>query len=203
MFLFSLFLFYFMKAYLSFTLVFFFLLILISFTQTSLYTHFISYEKPLIIEKTYQIQMNAKQLVEPAVKQGIKEGIILAIAEAAFEDRSPTDEEIKQAVSTAVFLKLNKLSFHSFDDDFEVRLWCGEIKDYELGEYAYSLRKGEIPKIPIELCKEFIQVYTGGNVSVKLSSPVIFSKNGILISTNSEKHDVAVFSYFPPEKVIG
>ncbi|MCK4319852.1 hypothetical protein KAW38_04760 [Candidatus Micrarchaeota archaeon] len=192
-----------MKAYLSFTLVFFFLLILISFTQTSFYTHFLSYEKPLVIEKTYQIQMNAKQLLEPAVKQGIKEGIVLATAEAALEDRPPTAEEIKQAVSAVVFLKLNQLSSHSFDDDFEVRLWCGEIKDYELGEYSRSLRQGEVPKIPIEFCKEFIQVYTGGNISVKLSSPGIFSKNGILISTNSDKYDVAVFSYFPPEKVIG
>ncbi|MFA6530711.1 MAG: hypothetical protein WCT31_03185 [Candidatus Micrarchaeia archaeon] len=197
-----------MKGYFAFVLVFIsVILVLNSFENYALSANQ-SQAKQISIERAYQLQLNAKEAMLEAARNGALFGFeeyLLTHLEGDFNFK-----EAREAARKKAFEYVSKLDGWEFDPDFEVWLWCGYSTEYEIGKLkekmlaernvmvcpeCYSLSDSE--------CASFVNldIGTGGDISSIWfggNNPLNPLDDGIVgVSVYSDKLSVAGASFIP------
>jgi len=120
-----------MRGFISFLLVLAFVFFITVFVSSFYISSSISLSKAMVVERAYQLQMNIKENILEAIRQGAEEGYGIYSAthsKVACIKKLPNcfkDNEAMEAAKSGAMLKLLQLSSITFDSEFEVYLWCG------------------------------------------------------------------------------
>ena len=200
-----------MRGYVSFLLVLASLSLILYSAAALSATHGHSHSKAIALQRTGYLSMNVKESLSEAVSYGLKEGALLYDAATPPEERTPQGREA--ALRAAAFASLSIFPLHSFDDDFEVELWCAYATESELSALPKEMREKGAALAPSAsnplsspLCAEFIQiVQEPGRDYAYLKGPLPpapIAQGIVGISIYSSKFDIAQVSYFPSSEEI-
>lgn len=187
-----------MRGYLTFILA---LAAFAIFLHLSAMPREVSLHKALAVEKVYQEQQNAKELILEAVRSGAEEGLQQYAAEALVSkhfDRREAEERAKEEA----FRRLILLTQQNTE---RVQVWCGGIDYGQTEEMLDSMQARERAEHcsgcrELNECREFIQIEmdstaTGGEIG--LYDAGAFGKTAVGISVYDDDYKIGSIAYIP------
>ncbi len=139
-----------MRAYLSFVLVLFSLMLLFSILQFGSYSD----GRAVLNERAYLISMNSKEATLESLRQGALKGFDLYDSTHRLENcihcppchpelceplkcqKCFRESEAMESAKQSALLRLNLLRFHTFDGDFSISIGSVNIQTFSRGEIA-------------------------------------------------------------------
>ena len=203
-----------MRGYFSFILVFASVLLLLnlfhSFSDLN-----DNYSKEIAIEKAYQLQLNAKEAIMEAARQGARQGLIEYTLLHAIEGDYSL-EDARDAARKKAFERISTLHGWEFEPEFEVKIWCGATNDNELAKLKNKMLsdgKAQTCAGCLEINEPECEDYVNVDFDVNWDIVAVWLGNnkdmGILdtglvgVSVYSDKFRVSGVSYIPQSEKHG
>ncbi|GEM_PF-4061080 len=200
-----------MKAFISFLLVFAFLLIFLYSLSPLLSSFEFDQSKNIAMERAYSLEMNLKE----AIIEGSREAVLSTFEEyllthpAGLFNLEELEEKIKDSVQEKI------LQIESVDsEDFEFKFFCGDPSSLEINSWKKKILEQEklvqctsCEKFNSDSCKEIINVNFELHIepgSLPTIDSLYFGKGKeiLLIAIYSDKFDLSSVSYLPISEVV-
>lgn len=201
-----------MKGFISFLLVFAFLVIFLYSLSPVLSSFEFDQSKNIAIERAYSLEMNLKE----TILEGSREAAVSTVEEYLLIHPSYESfnlEELEEEIKESVQSKIVELDSSKFED-FEFEFFCGNPSSLEITSWKKKMLEQEkiekcssCEEFDSDTCKEIIDVnfelHTESDALPALSS-ISFGKEKevLLIAIYSKKFEVSSVSYMPISEVV-
>lgn len=208
-----------MRGYISFLLVLASVLLVILLLNSSILVRELSFSDAIISEKTYQLQMNVKELILESARQGAINGFNgyshthskIACKRHPLYTNNPdcfNDHDAILRTKTSAIASMAQLNTHN--SDFDLLLWCTQSKNEHLAQ-KHSIKLIEKRTLSNQensfllssaLCNDILSIKLKQS-KIPYKNPtlekLIFGETGTIIgiSIYSSKFRVASLSYVP------
>jgi len=203
-----------MRGFISFLLVFAFLVIFLYSLFPLLSSFEFDQSKNIAIERAYSLEMNLKE----AILEGTREAAVSAFEEYLLTHPSYGSfnlDELEEEIKDSVQEKILQLEFISStnSEDFEFKFFCGDPSSLEISSWKKKmLEQGKIEKclsceeFDSDSCKEIINVDFELHIEpgvLPLLSSISFGKEKVLlIAIYSKKFEISSVSHMPISEVV-
>lgn len=141
-----------MRGYLTFLLVLVSVIFILIIIQASQLPYQVSFSKAIAAERTYQVQMNSKEVILETIRLGAWDGYYaytLFHHESVCETEGPEHPncfripEARLWTQLGIYARLATLDTSMFDEEIEIEVFCRRsITDEQARDIAKSKRKG-------------------------------------------------------------